>query len=109
MPVSGVPQYFQGTADSVRAARSYARSRAAGRGRERERQKSGQIIVGNNDKRINWRDLWPEGQKIFAMCIEDGDVVTFAKIGDRASSLGDYLRHDGKTALGHERCNFLIC
>ena len=82
---------------------------AAGRGRERERQKSGQIIVGNNDKRINWRDLWPEGQKIFAMCIENGDVVTFAKIGDRASSSGDYLRHDGKTALGHERCNFLIC
>ncbi|HJW37609.1 MAG TPA: hypothetical protein VJ420_03200 [Candidatus Udaeobacter sp.] len=43
------------------------------------------------------------------MCIEDGDVVTFAKIGDRASSPGDYLRHDGKTALGHERCNFVIC
>ena len=41
---------------------------AAGRGRERERQKSGQIIVGNNDKRINWRDLWPKGQK-FSPCV----------------------------------------
>jgi hypothetical protein len=37
------------------------------------------------------------------MRVKGGDVIAFAKIGDRAASPGDYLWHYGKTALVHER------